>query len=574
MIKRIHFLSTLARWALVFTLITAAVVGVLPTPVVHAATTRTINVDNVDDNNPGGGCTLREAITLANAGAGVGTFFQCKVTEDGGLPPLPVAYVINLPSYTYTLNGAAGDDGNASGDLDISANMIINGTGKTIINGGGIDRVFHIDPAGIGGLSVSISGVTIQKGNVDPNDGGGIYNNGSKMNIANSTFTDNEADEGGGIYNTGNGTVTIANSTLYTNTARFGGGIGNDGGTVAIVNSTFDDNEAERGGGGICSWTGAVTVTNSTFSNNRAVTDPGGGIYKDGSAATITGSNFYSNTGRFGGGIRNKGLITITNSILSYNKVSRSGGAIYNPDGLMTITHCTIANNEAVESGGGIYNEASGAMNIAHSTLSDNQTGRYGGGIISTAPITISNTTLSGNKADIGGGGIYNTDSADLTNVTITNNTANNDNDASGDGGGIYNDGGGTINLKNTIVAGNFDTPGNAGPAPIYPDITGNNINGNAYNLIGNMTGSGAGTVGTGSDIVNPTPGLDLLADNGGDTQTHALLSGSPAIDAVPLVGCILPSDQRGVSRPQGDSCDIGAYEAEPISVYLPLVLK
>ncbi|MBN1218189.1 MAG: hypothetical protein JXM69_04615, partial [Anaerolineae bacterium] len=160
----------------------------------------------------------------------------------------------------------------------------------------------------------------------------------------------------------------------------------------------------------------------------------------------------------------------------------------------------------------------------------------------------------------------------DLTNVTITNNTADYDNDTWGSGGGISNDFAGTANLINTIVAGNFDTPGNAGASTIRPDLNGS-FNGAAYNLIGDLTGS-SGTVGTGSDIVSTTPGLGPLADNGGDTQTHALLSGSPAIDAVPEVSCPLATDQRGVSRPQGDACDIGAYEVAPNAVYLPLILK
>lgn len=136
----------------------------------------------------------------------------------------------------------------------------------------------------------------------------------------------------------------------------------------------------------------------------------------------------------------------------------------------------------------------------------------------------------------------------------------------------------GTMNLKNTIAADNFDTPGNAGPGTNYPDL-GGNITGAAYNLIDNLAG-GSGTVGTGSDIVSTTPGLGPLADNGGPSTgsgqpafTHALLAGSPAIDAIPVVSCPVSSDQRGVARPQRNACDIGAYEAEG-RVYLPTVMR
>ena len=114
---------------------------VTPVPEAYAATTRTIDVDNIADDDPGGGCTLREAIDVANAGLGAGPAPNgCTVTESGA--GTPFTYELNLPSYTYTLTGAAGDDGNTSGDLDIVASMTINGAGagSTIIDGGGIDQ--------------------------------------------------------------------------------------------------------------------------------------------------------------------------------------------------------------------------------------------------------------------------------------------------------------------------------------------------------------------------------------------------------------------------------------------------
>ena len=145
---------------LTLSLILLLTLTLLPVPARAAptATTYTIGVDAVKDNDPGSGCTLREAISVANAGKGPGTdpFTGCTVKGTAGLPP--VTYKINLPAYTYTLTGASGENNNASGDLDIKANVIIMGQGasKTIISGGGIDRVFHIDPAGSGSFTVQI----------------------------------------------------------------------------------------------------------------------------------------------------------------------------------------------------------------------------------------------------------------------------------------------------------------------------------------------------------------------------------------------------------------------------------
>jgi hypothetical protein len=132
--------SKRATAALAVLMVLALVSMAAPTAVVHAATTRAINVDDVPDDLPLLGCTLREAIGIANAG-GTGTHFGCTVIQTGSGSPL--TYQINLPNpkggYTYTLTGAAGEDSNASGDLDITTNVDITGpgAGTTIIDGRG-----------------------------------------------------------------------------------------------------------------------------------------------------------------------------------------------------------------------------------------------------------------------------------------------------------------------------------------------------------------------------------------------------------------------------------------------------
>ncbi|MBD2410350.1 putative Ig domain-containing protein [Nostoc calcicola FACHB-3891] len=159
------------------------------------------------------------------------------------------------------------------------------------------------------------------------------------------------------------------------------------------------------------------------------------------------------------------------------------------------------------------------------------------------------------------GGGTLN-----LISSTITNNTADSDNDGGGDGGGVYNVDG-TVTAQNTIIAGNFDSGNEA------PDISGA-VTGNANNLIGSLTGT-SGTIGTGSDITFASAGitninqvLAALANNGGTTQTHALVAGSPAINAGnnALILSGVTTDQRGITRIIGSTVDIGAYESPFIS--------
>ena len=181
-----------------------------------------------------------------------------------------------------------------------------------------------------------------------------------------------------------------------------------------------------------------------------------------------------------------------------------------------------------------------------------------GAGLNNSGTANLINTTISTNTmSGYPGGGIYNDGILNLVNSTIANNTATS-------GGGIYVRGG-QITLKNTIVA---DNNANSGK-DIYGSVTGNN-----NNLIGNLTGA-SGTVGTGTDIVNPNPGLGTL-QNIGNTYIHPLLAGSPAINAgnnslIPTdtqdldsdqnITEIIPLDQRNLLRISGSTVDIGAVE-------------
>jgi hypothetical protein len=465
--------------------------------------------------------------------------------------------------------------------------------------GGDSSRTFY--PAGAGG---SVSGA-------------GLYASGGSLDISDSTIANNRATggrggdggigyncttpgscntvrlggaggraEGGGLYVTG-GSLTVASSAIASNQGAGG---------PAGVNGQFDG--FSDGGGLYTSFnSGMAIVTGSTLSGNSA-TYSGGGIY-NGFSGTLTVSNsiLSGNTaGGGGGGIYNgrypyPGTLTVSNSTLSGNSATYSGGGIYNDHGTLTVNNSTLSGNSAYLPGGGIYNtylstltvsnstlsgnfttginsdgggiDNGGTLTLSNSTLSGNSAGAYGGGIDNVGypyygTLTVSNSTLSGNSAGYGGG-IYtpSTNPATLTNVTLTANRATY-------GGGVYGYGG-LLVLHNTLIAGNFD--GATGTTP--DDISGALDPSGDYNLIGDGTGMTGLSNGVNGNLVgsaaNPIdPLLGPLDDNGGPTLTHALLSGSPAIDAGNNAYAT-DWDQRGPGfrRIVNGTIDIGAFEVQ-----------
>jgi hypothetical protein len=203
-------------------------------------------------------------------------------------------------------------------------------------------------------------------------------------------------------------------------------------------------------------------------------------------------------------------------------------------------------------------------VTLTHSTISGNSAFLGGGGGIfnGDGPLTLTNSTVSGNSVGLSGGGIFNRDGTlTLTHSTVSENVAG---AADGGGGGIFSIGG-LVTLAHTVVAGNTTESDS--------DCSGS-LTSLGHNLVGE--GTGCPSDGPGDLTVNPAEVfatvLDPLENNGGPTQTQALLPGSPAIDAGAPVctdadGLPLTTDQRGVTRPQGVACDIGAYEFLPVVV-------
>ena len=227
--------------------------------------------------------------------------------------------------------------------------------------------------------------------------------------------------------------------------------------------------------------------------------------------------------------------------------------------GSVVISNTTIMNGNVSGDGGGIYNK--GTLTLLSSTVRDNKAGGKGGGIYNAGTLTLTNDTLSGNRAKTDGGGLYNASGiATLNNVTIASNTANSNNNLTGKGGGVFGNGGngGTVSFRNTIIADNFTKT----TSPIPDDCKGTLSSGD-YNLIEPTTDCTIN--GTTAHNIGLDPRLGTLAYNGGPTFTHALKVGSPALDAGDNATCAA-TDQRGVDRPQGPHCDFGPIESQTLN--------
>jgi CSLREA domain-containing protein len=260
-----------------------------------------------------------------------------------------------------------------------------------------------------------------------------------------------------------------------------------------------------------------------------------------------------------GGGIRLLGILNL-DRVRIINTESSSG--IYTISGsTLTMDRVTLDSNQE----GGMFVQMGSVTTIRNSTISNNSDTSSSGGISSSGTISIANSTISGNYTDGDGGGIHSSGALELSNVTITNNIAGGSG-TFGNGGGISNVGG-TVTMRNTIISGNTDLSGSGNP-----DCFGA-VTSASYNLIENTTGCTI-TGNTTGNITGMSANLGALMNNGGVSQTHALLAGSPAINAGNPAGCrdenndLLPTDQRNFVR--NGTCDIGSFERNSAGIPTP----
>lgn len=279
-----------------------------------------------------------------------------------------------------------------------------------------------------------------------------------------------------------------------------------------------------------------------------------------------------------------------TSAVLSRNVIADNSGGFgagvtINTGGFAQIFNTHIHDNDSFNFGGGVYN--SGAVEIGYSTISGNFSPNAGGGIFNQAGnLTMYNTTVSGNSTNRAGGGLMNQGNAYINNSTIVQNNADSEASA-GDyaGGGIFNNPGGNVFIRNSIVALNTDYPAGASEAP---DCNGairsyrNNVIGSDKNCDfkdASFAGAPFDQVGSAGAPINPL--IDPLGNYGGTTPTHRLQAASPAVDkgsitqddADPVYAC-RELDQRGESRALGGRCDAGAFERVTYKVQLPIVVK
>ena len=449
-------------------------------------------------------CTFRDAVEIINLGIGFSN--GCAVNTGNG--PLGINDTIGFTNTIDTISLS-------QGEVLIESNVSINpGDSAITITSNGGSRLLNIRDA-----TVSITSATLTGGS--------------------------EAFFGGGIFANASSIITLINSTVSNNTANYGGGVFISSSQLILSGTTISDNSANDTGGGIQANSSTVTLINSPVSGNFA--GDGGGIFANsGSEVFFFRSDVSGNEATYNGG----GVSALSNSEVS-------------------ISQSTISGNTGF-GGAGILVSMSTAT-IDDSTISDNYSG-IGGGLVSVegSTVTLSNTTVSENSAYFTGGGIY---ASSNSFVTLNNSTVS--------ANGVFGDGGGiaaissVVTLINSAVSGNF--VGNDGADLNFSEstlfATGNNLLGDssktsAEAFLG-VSPSNANIIAT-SDGNRPTPITGILAplaNNGGRTQTHALVAGSPAVDAGNNAACaadpINNFDQRLEPRPLGSACDIGAFEGE-----------
>lgn len=511
-----------------------------------------IYVTKTDDTRDGtcdADCSLREAVDATNA-----------ATE-------PV--LVSIPAGTYNITRIGNDGTNENGDFDVSASAGFSGAGEasTVIVGTSGDRVFEDVAVGV---NLAFSNLTIKDGSYAGANGGCLYVAGARLTINDIAFDNCDALNGGAVFADSSSVVAVTDSTFtYCDATNVGGAMRIYGGT--ITDSTFTLNTASTtnlySGGGAVFTSGSplyITGSSNSFTDNSAVNQNGGAILSQ-SALYVSGATFDNNT------------------------ANGSGGAIYNRNGTTCctteVTDSVFSGNEASTSfAGAIYSRKDVIMTT--STFMDNISQQERGGVAFTSGIAKADRSTFKNNIAYGDGGalwgeglaLYNSTFSDNTSYEFVPSTTNSR------GGAVFHNGGSGCSIKNTTFFGNSAID-NADSLRSSSCTVRNTIFDNSSTTTANNNNNcNSVTLNRANSIENNISGIDscglgqsdpmlaTLSDNGGPTETHALQSGSAAIDTGDNAICsdtdINNIDQRGVARPVNggvsDTCDIGAFEYVP----------
>jgi uncharacterized repeat protein (TIGR01451 family) len=601
--------TMLSRRALV--LLAATTLGVLGMTGVASAATFTVNdtgdyaLANPADTNcvstHTGTCTLRAAVQAAN--------------NNGA------ANAINLPAGTYNLTMGNLEVNTPNGGTNITISG--GGSGSTIIDGQNNDNIFYVDAGG----GLSLNGMTLQDGYTYYGNGGAIYSDGalsvtadvvfkgntgfdggaiysdsdtgSSLSLTGASFVQNQAlDAAGAIFDASPNTAAISHSTFTSNLifpipyfnegcgygcngVTYGGAILGAGGAggMNLDSSSFTTNGAGEGGAVYWDNSSQVNITNSSFTGNDASTSffylcyfgcagtngqksgsilnqfgaVGGAILDDYSGGmNLTGDHLSGNTAQAGGGVyldSSNGNYVLNQDEFDGNQGQLVGGAVYWDAGNLSSGVApasggtppygsSFINNSASE-GAGMFldnGNSNDLFTLVNATIDGNGSQSEGGGgitVVTTTPATLTNDTIAHNA---GGTGVYGAQ------YFVTSNGGT----ATGSG------------VENTAIANNI---GGDCVSPFSAAFdSGNNLDSDGT-CFGGLGASGDKTSVGDAKLGQP-------ADNGGPVLTDAELAGSPAIDGGSNTNCPA-TDARGVTRPQGASCDIGAFEAAAANLSL-----
>ncbi|KAA0232894.1 MAG: hypothetical protein JJLCMIEE_03514 [Acidimicrobiales bacterium] len=580
-----------AASSLLAAVVMAASLIVIAAPADALTFTVTTSADTVSATD--GVISLREAVTRANTFAGNHRIVLAAAT-----------------TYQLTRCGVGEEDLNRSGDLDYRGNstLTIAAKGSTIqqtcVDGGGTpDR---------GGIETTNAAATLVANDLTITGAGlSAITAAGNLELDNATIYDNLGAFAGGAYVQGSATIT--DSTFSGNEAVIAGG-GLTADFATITDSTFSGNTGGGYGGAMA--VGELTLTSSTIDGNTArllgSSSSGGGIYLG--TGTITDTTLTGNTAEVsGGGIHAADEITISGSTIDTNSSDDDGAGLY-AETDATVADSTLSNNVATDIGGGAYvlgtldvdstvvtgNTASaggglaaeGTLAVDSSTVNDNTASFIAAALASgSSDVVTLSSTISGNATAGIGPSVVAFNSLQLYSSTVSDNT----------GGAIAYV---SAQAVNSTVSGNTNL-GLAGPSIVtaFSTVTGNDVgvwqtdpSGTFLSLPSVMADNGADCLVSGigfssgynydtdascgfTDSADTSGGssplLGTLADNGGGTETHLPDPSSPLVDAVPATfeflgiplcpGTVstLATDQRGITRPQGSGCDIGAVELE-----------